>query len=87
MDTKQFGVLRSWVAARGFGFIAVVDEKGALAKYFLHRSKVISGTPTVGAGVRFDVSPVREGELPSAIAAEIGEVVPKYASATKLGVA
>lgn len=81
MDTKSFGVLRTWVAARGFGFISVVDEKGALTKYFLHRSKVISGTPAVGAGVRFEVSPVREGELPSAVAAEIGDVIPKFAPA------
>jgi hypothetical protein len=46
-----------------------------LERYFLHVSKIRSGTatPSVGMEVVFDVSdkPIREGDLPMAIRADI----------------
>ena len=84
-NVKLFGVLKTWNAVRGFGFIRILDAQGIETKYFLHVSKIISGQPAIGAGVYFLV-----GERPPAlgishcdpaIQAEIGEVIPKFRSA------
>jgi hypothetical protein len=71
MNTKEkSGILITWLFAKKFGFVAVYTN-GVTQKYFLHSSKIESGAPAVGSVVYFDVSPVREGVLPSAIHAII----------------
>jgi hypothetical protein len=71
MDTKLMsGILNSWLFAKKFGFVAVYSN-GITQKYFLHSSKIQSGAPAVGSVVYFNISPVREGLLPSAIDAVI----------------
>jgi hypothetical protein len=71
---KKRGVLRSWHEDRGFGVVRV-GPPSSLEKYFLHVSKIISGTgsPTAGMEVLFLVSsaPATEGKLRAAIDAEI----------------
>ena len=68
---KQSGFIRTWIASRGFGFIVVPSKNRVPAKYYLHASKISSGVPFVGAEVLFDVAPILEGELASAIEVEI----------------
>jgi hypothetical protein len=71
MNAKQkSGILITWLFAKHFGFIAVYTN-GVTEKYFLHATKIEYGAPAVGSVVYFDVSPVREGVLPSAIQAVI----------------
>ena len=70
MEEKLEGVLSTWIAGRGFGFIVVVANNQPV-KFYLHISKVVSGIPQVGSRVRFNVLAIREGNLPSAIDAEI----------------
>jgi hypothetical protein len=71
---KKRGVLRSWHEDRGFGVVRV-GPPSSLEKYFLHVSKIISGTgsPTAGMEVLFLVSPTpaTEGKLRAAVEAEI----------------
>ena len=71
---KKRGVLRSWNAKRGFGIIRVGDEP-SLERYFLHFSRIISGTaaPVTGMTVFFNVSSktVAEGQLPMASEVDI----------------
>ena len=74
METKLIGILKVYFLKRGFGFITTFDGNGApTGKYFMHFSSVISGKPCAGVTVRFNVSPDREGELPTAIDIEIVE--------------
>lgn len=72
MDRK-IGVVQNW-GDRGFGILRVGPES-SLERYFLHVSKIRSGTatPVAGMTVIFDVSdkPVQEGQLPMAIRADI----------------
>jgi len=72
MDRKT-GVVQNW-GKRGFGILRVGPES-SLERYFLHVSKIRSGTATPIAGmvVEFEVSgkPVQEGRLPMAIRADI----------------
>jgi hypothetical protein len=72
MDRK-IGVV-SVVTRRGFSILRVGPES-SLERYFLHISKIRSGTatPAIGMTVVFDVSdkPVPEGQLPQAIRADI----------------
>jgi cold shock CspA family protein len=80
---KKFGVLEFWDSARAFGFIRVTDSEGCATQYFLHVSRIISGEPQPGAGVRFavDVQPVvkkRIEKRPTAIEAEVGDILPKF---------
>jgi hypothetical protein len=72
MDRK-IGVVQI-ASKRGFSILRVGPES-SLERYFLHVSKIRSGTatPSVGMEVVFDVSdkPIREGDLPMAIRADI----------------
>ena len=74
METKLEGVISTWIAGRGFGFI-VVNVNNQPAKFYLHITRVLSGVPEVGKKGRFGVLSVKEGNLPSAIEAEIVEAV------------
>jgi cold shock CspA family protein len=68
VDVKV-GLLRSWNAERGFGFIECPTTKLPLKRYFLHLSEILEGTnpPPVGGLVRFQEAPPRkEGQLPLA---------------------
>jgi hypothetical protein len=71
---KKFGVIRSWHENRGFGIVRVGGPE-SLEKYFLHVSQIRSGTamPEAGMTVRFKIGskPVKEGQLPQAIDADI----------------
>lgn len=71
METKLQGFIRVFIYAKKFGFIVVPDGTRAPQSYFLHQSKIISGEPRVGASCLFNVSPILEGEQPSAIDVEI----------------
>lgn len=75
METKLEGKIYSFVHEKGFGFILVPnpEDERTPAKFFIHINRIISGAEyvAVGATVRFFVSPIREGKLPSAIDAEI----------------
>jgi cold shock CspA family protein len=62
------GSISVWINGKNFGFIVTDGESQRL---FLHRSKIKSGQPAVGAKVVFDISPLREGANPSAINVEI----------------
>ena len=72
MDRK-IGVVQI-ASKRGFSILRVGPES-SLERYFLHVSKIRSGTatPSVGMEVVFDVSdkPIREGDLPMAIRADV----------------
>jgi len=71
MNTKQnSGILSTWLFVKKFGFISVYTN-GIVQKYFLHHSKIETGAPAIGSVVYFDVNPVREGVLPSAVNAVI----------------
>jgi len=73
-DEKKVGVLHHWNDGRGFGIVRVGD-RSSLERYFLHVSKIKSGTatPERGMAVRFRVStkPPAEGQLPQAVDADI----------------
>ena len=73
-QNKKVGVLRSWNEARGFGIIKV-GPASSLERYFLHVSKIVSGTasPAPGMTVHFKVSetPPKEGQLQQAIDADV----------------
>jgi hypothetical protein len=72
MDRKT-GIIINW-GSRGFGIVRVGLES-SLERYFLHVSKIRSGTatPVAGMEVVFSVSDktVQEGQLPMAIKADI----------------
>jgi hypothetical protein len=71
MDTKQkHGILTTYLFQKRFGFIEVYTN-GVREKYFLHATKIEDGAPAIGSVVHFDVNPVREGVLPSAVNAVI----------------
>jgi len=71
---EKVGVINNWNDPRGFGIVRVGD-RCSLERYFLHISRIKSGTamPTAGMTVRFKVSPKApaEGQLPAAIEAHI----------------
>lgn len=69
-DAKHTGTISNWVWDRGFGFILEINNT-VQTKYYLHISRVTSGTPALGAKVLFDVAPKNEGRLPSAVNVEI----------------
>jgi hypothetical protein len=70
--TRLQGTLTTWFVQRGFRFLTVSDETGRpIQKYYLHYSK-LKGTPVLNGVVEFDVNPVMEGQLPSAINAVMG---------------
>ena len=70
---RKLGVLRSWNEQRGFGIIRV-GPKNSLERFYLHVSKIRSGTaePAIGMEVYFDVADalVPDG-LPQALLADI----------------
>jgi cold shock CspA family protein len=70
---RKSGVIRSWRQERGFGVIRV-GSPSSLEKYYLHVSKIRSGTaePAVGMEVFFDVAEalVPDG-LPQAIRVDV----------------
>jgi hypothetical protein len=69
--TRLNGIITTRFVNRGFGFITVKDVAGRpIQKYFLHISK-LTGSPALNGVVEFDVNPILEGELPSAINAVI----------------
>jgi cold shock CspA family protein len=51
--TRERGTVKSWLGARGFGF--VVTDTGAVL--FLHRSHIRCGTPRPGAACTFTRTP------------------------------
>ena len=72
---RKIGVIRSWHEARGFGVIRVGNQS-SLERYWLHVSKIRSGTacPVAGMEVEFDISPTppkKDGDLSAAINADI----------------
>jgi cold shock CspA family protein len=71
---KKVGVIRSWNEPRGFGIVRI-GPPSSLEKYFLHVSQIRTGTgsPVAGMTVYFEVSskPVREGDLPAAVNADV----------------
>jgi cold shock CspA family protein len=72
---RKIGVIRSWHETRGFGIIRVGD-RSSLERYWLHVSRIRSGTatPVPGMTVEFDVSttaPKKDGDLWAAINADI----------------
>jgi hypothetical protein len=73
METAKLeGRIRVWIYARKFGFADVPDAGCKAPKtYFIHQSKIISGEPRVGATVLFNVSPLLEGQHPSAFDVEV----------------
>jgi cold shock CspA family protein len=75
MDSQfKTGILRSWNATRGFGFVEVPSKTFPIQKYFLHVSMILDGPcpPDVGSIVRFAPAPPRkEGQLPTASKASI----------------
>jgi len=79
VDRKIAGALNVWFVKKGYGFILKQNEDAPPSKYYLHVSKILAGQPKpeVGAEVRFDVNPVREGMYPSAINVEIIPVASK----------
>jgi|HubBroStandDraft_6_1064221.scaffolds.fasta_scaffold2637394_2 cold shock CspA family protein len=71
MNTKELeGKLSVWVGHRNFGFITRTTGN-VVDRYFLHKTRIESGVPQVGAKVHFNVSPIKEGENPCAIEAVI----------------
>jgi cold shock CspA family protein len=74
---RKVGLLRSWNEARGFGIVRV-GPPSSLERYFLHISRIRTGTatPAVNAIVHFDVSTklVEDGKLQQAINADITDV-------------
>jgi cold shock CspA family protein len=70
---RKIGVVQVW-SKRGFAILRVGPES-SLERYFLHVSKIRSGTatPLPGMKVEFEVSdrPVTEGQLPMAIRADV----------------
>ena len=78
MDPKgrKAGKIYSWIADRGFFFIAVREsESKPQEKYYGHISRLTPNSKGVflGASVTFEVNPTREGTLPSAINIEVVE--------------
>jgi cold shock CspA family protein len=70
MSKEMEGKLSVWVSSRNFGFVTR-KSNNAVERYFLHKSRIESGVPQVGAKVLFNVSPIVEGENPCAIEAVI----------------
>jgi cold shock CspA family protein len=70
---KLSGTLNVWFYQKGYGFVVKENEGAPPSKYYLHISKILPGQPKpeIGAGIRFNVNPIREGVLPSAINVEI----------------
>jgi cold shock CspA family protein len=64
---KYEGTVSVWINSRNFGFI--VDAQ--YQRLFLHRSKILSGKPFVGAKVLYDIAPEREGANFSAVNVEV----------------
>jgi cold shock CspA family protein len=56
------GKISVWISSRNFGFVVTDTER-----FFMHRSKIKSGTPIVGRKVEFDVNPIIEGPTRAAI--------------------
>lgn len=65
---RHEGTISVWIHGKNFGFISADDGS---ARLFLHRSKIKSGLPAVGAKVLYDISPICEGANPSALNVEI----------------
>jgi cold shock CspA family protein len=60
---RIFGTLESWQASEhgGFGFVTTTSG----GRYFLHRKFILSGSPTPGASVVFEVAPPAAGATKS----------------------
>jgi cold shock CspA family protein len=84
-NKKMFGVLRKWDAVRGFGFIVVINADKSTTSWFLHTSKIQSGTPQIGAGAQFNPGVYEKGTATPAIDVEIGEVIPKFQPPVEAG--
>jgi cold shock CspA family protein len=67
---KHEGTVTVWIECRNFGFIT---PKTGTQRVFLHRSRIESGTPVIGAKAVYEISPVREGMNPSAISVVLTE--------------
>jgi len=62
------GTISVWIGSRNFGFITPHNDSQRL---FLHKTKIKSGQPLVGARVTYEINPIREGANPNAIDVEI----------------
>jgi hypothetical protein len=81
MDSQLgFGVLRQYNEVRAFGFIYSVAKNGVVTRYFLHRSKIVSGEPKIGAVAHFDIGEGQPGKSKEALNVTIGQVLPKFAT-------
>jgi hypothetical protein len=72
---RQFGVVCGRVAERGFFFISQ-GAGNTFKKFFGHVRQVVPNEmmPEVGQPVSFEISPITEGRLPSAINIQYEEV-------------
>lgn len=79
METQKrlFGTLAMWDEVRGFGFVVERNPNGTRRSWFLHVSRIKSGTPRQGCKVFFDEEPNPRGPL--AVNAECGPVIPRLA--------
>jgi cold shock CspA family protein len=63
------GLLRSWNADRGFGFVEQPTGNFPIKRFFLHVREILEGPcpPPVGSLVRFEVGPpLKDGKFPMA---------------------
>jgi cold shock CspA family protein len=68
---SRSGVVSTFISTSGFGFLLSQNEDGTQEKFYLHITRVKSGTPVPGATVNFDVLPVKEGKCRAAINAVV----------------
>lgn len=66
---EKRGVISVWFENKGYGFILVREGKRQ-EKFFVHISN-ITGEPSLGSCIDFNVNPVREGSLRAAIDAVV----------------
>jgi len=70
--TMESGIIKRWDDVRLWG---IIYSPGGL-RYFLHRSKIASGTPEVGRYVKFEIGSARSAtELPQALNVVVGDMV------------
>jgi len=70
--TMGSGIIKRWDSVRLWG---IIYSPGGL-RYFLHRSKITSGTPEVGRFAKFEIGPARSAiELPQALNVIVGDRV------------
>jgi len=61
------GVISTYVAHRGFGYIVHELDNGEPEKFFFHHSELKGAAPEVGLEVTFTYKPIREGRNYTAV--------------------